>query len=66
MNFILATILVVGALVFTPLWRSSNPLVPADSKAALGDSTPDQAGRLPQNGKRTRADLQLYGVGGLS
>ena len=40
MNFILATILVVGALVFTPLWRSSNPLVPADSKAALGDSTP--------------------------
>lgn len=40
LNFILAAILIVGAFVFTPLWRSSNPLVPDASKTALGDSTP--------------------------
>jgi hypothetical protein len=39
-NWLLAIIIVGGALAFTPLWRESNPLVAPAAKAALSSDTP--------------------------
>jgi hypothetical protein len=39
-NWLIAGVLVGGALLFTPLWRDSSPFVPASAKAALSDDTP--------------------------
>jgi hypothetical protein len=39
-NWVIAGLLVGGALLFTPLWRPANPFVPATAKAALSDNTP--------------------------
>ncbi len=42
LNWAIALILVVGALVFTPLWREANPLVPAPARVALAANTPSK------------------------
>ncbi|HEY0072103.1 MAG TPA: hypothetical protein VGE04_19245 [Chloroflexia bacterium] len=39
-NWLLAIIIVGGALAFTPLWRESNPLVAPASRTALSSDTP--------------------------
>jgi hypothetical protein len=40
LNWLFAGLLVGGAVLFTPLWRTSNPLVPASAKGALSAATP--------------------------
>ena len=40
LNLALVAILLAGAVLYTPLWRQANPLVPAHAKAALAESTP--------------------------
>ena len=40
LNWAIALILLGGALLFTPLWREANPLVPAPARVALAASTP--------------------------
>jgi hypothetical protein len=40
MNWLLATLIVGGALAFTPLWRASNPLVAPTARAAVSGDTP--------------------------
>jgi hypothetical protein len=40
LNWAIAVILVGSALIFTPLWRTVNPLVPTAARSALSDSTP--------------------------
>jgi hypothetical protein len=40
LNWLIAGILVGGALLFTPLWRPTNPFVPASAKDALSSETP--------------------------
>lgn len=40
MNWLLATLIVGGALAFTPLWREANPLVAPAAKVALSADTP--------------------------
>lgn len=42
LNTTLAAMLVGGALLFTPLWRQANPLVPTPAKVALAADTPVQ------------------------
>jgi hypothetical protein len=43
MNWVIAILLLGGALLFTPLWREANPFVPATAKAALAEGTPTDA-----------------------
>jgi hypothetical protein len=40
LNLALVALLLVGAVLYTPLWRQANPLVPAYAKEALAESTP--------------------------
>ncbi|HYP21087.1 MAG TPA: hypothetical protein VEY08_13520 [Chloroflexia bacterium] len=40
LNWLLATIIVGGALAFTPLWRESSPLVAPTARAAVSADTP--------------------------
>jgi hypothetical protein len=40
LNWILVIMLAAGALLFTPLWRTSNPLVPEASKGFVAEDTP--------------------------
>ncbi len=40
LNWVMAILLVGGALFFTPLWREANPLVPQSAKASVSDATP--------------------------
>ena len=40
MNWLLAAIIVGGALAFTPMWREANPLVAPAARAALSADTP--------------------------
>lgn len=42
LNTVIAVMLVGGALLFTPLWRRANPLVPTPAKVALAADTPTQ------------------------
>lgn len=39
-NVMLMVMIIGGALLYTPLWRESNPLVAENSKPALAESTP--------------------------
>ena len=39
-----------GALLFTPLWREQNPLVPAPARAALSPGTPTNLAQFLQGG----------------
>lgn len=41
LNWVLVVLLVGGALLFTPLWRTVNPLVPQASKGYLAEGTPE-------------------------
>src|SRR5207253_3869610 len=50
LNWIIAVLLVGGALLFTPLWRPYNPVVPPKSVPALSEDTPvELASFLKQN-----------------
>ncbi len=50
LNWLLATIIVGGALAFTPLWRAGNPLVAPSDKAVVSAGTPTKlADFLEQN-----------------
>jgi hypothetical protein len=40
LNLGLVVLLLAGAVLYTPLWRQANPLVPAYGKEALAESTP--------------------------
>lgn len=40
LNWTIALVLVGGALIFTPLWREVNPLVPAPARGPLSATTP--------------------------
>jgi hypothetical protein len=44
LNWLIAIVLLGGALIFTPLWRPANPFVPEESKAALAKDTPKALG----------------------
>jgi hypothetical protein len=50
LNWVIAGLLVGGALLYTPIWRASNPLVPAPARGALSELTPvELAGFLKEN-----------------
>jgi hypothetical protein len=40
LNWLIAGLLVGGALLFTPLWREANPFMPAAARSAISESTP--------------------------
>ena len=40
LNWLIAIMLVGGAVLFTPLWRPANPFVPPNATSALADNTP--------------------------
>lgn len=42
LNWAIAVALMAGVLVFTPLWRAHNPLVPRANAGALSDDTPSK------------------------
>ena len=50
LNWAIATILLGSALLFTPLWREANPLVPAPAKVALSVSTPSKLSAFLKEG----------------
>jgi hypothetical protein len=49
-NWLIAGVLVGGALLFTPLWRESSPFVPASAKAALSEDTPVELAAFLKDG----------------
>jgi len=49
LNWGIAVILVGSALLFTPLWRQANPLVPAPARVALAPSTPENIATFLKN-----------------
>jgi hypothetical protein len=49
LNWGIAVILVGSALLFTPLWRQANPLVPEPSRVALAPSTPEKLATFLKN-----------------
>lgn len=49
-NWVLGSILVGGAMLFTPLWRPVNPLVPVPSKVALAPDTPTKIADFLKSG----------------
>jgi hypothetical protein len=51
LNVALAVMIVGTALLFTPLWRQANPLVPAPAKAALAASTPSKLAEFLKKGE---------------
>ena len=50
MNWLLAVLIVGGALAFTPLWRVSNPLVAPAAKSALSADTPVKLAEFLKSG----------------
>jgi hypothetical protein len=50
LNWAIATVLLGGALLFTPLWREANPLVPAPARVALSASTPSRLASFLKDG----------------
>ncbi|MGA7733086.1 MAG: hypothetical protein WCD37_17650 [Chloroflexia bacterium] len=50
LNLALVAILLVGAVLYTPLWRQANPLVPAHAKEALAESTPAKLAAFLKSG----------------
>jgi hypothetical protein len=50
-NWLIAGLLVGGALLFTPLWRQANPLVPAPARAALSAETPTKLAQFLGKGE---------------
>ncbi len=50
LNWAIATVLLGGALLFTPLWREANPLVPAPAKVALSAATPSKLATFLKEG----------------
>ena len=66
LNWAIATLLIVGPLVMTPLWRPANPLVGEEWHLRPGKQHTHKAGRLPETSEASRAYFQLYGMGWLS
>ncbi|HKP52318.1 MAG TPA: hypothetical protein VJ183_06665 [Chloroflexia bacterium] len=50
LNWAIATVLLGGALLFTPLWREANPLVPGPARVALAASTPSKLASFLKSG----------------
>ncbi|MEA2576297.1 MAG: hypothetical protein QOH93_3595 [Chloroflexia bacterium] len=50
MNWLLAILMVGGALAFTPLWRPSNPLVAPAARTALAPDTPTKVAEFLKTG----------------
>lgn len=46
LNWAIMALLIGGALLFTPLWRTYNPLVPPASRTALHSDTPVEIGEF--------------------
>lgn len=59
LNWAIAVLLVGSALLFTPLWRPVNPLVPAKEVGALSESTPVELARFVKE-KQPPAPLFNY------
>jgi hypothetical protein len=49
LNWGIAVIMVGAALLFTPLWRQSNPLVPTPARVALSPTTPEKLATFLKN-----------------
>ena len=49
LNWGIAVIMLGSALLFTPLWRQDNPLVPAPARVALSPSTPEKIATFLKN-----------------
>lgn len=49
LNWGIAVILLGGAVLFTPLWRQINPLVPAPARVALSPTTPEKIATFLKN-----------------
>jgi hypothetical protein len=50
LNWVIAGLLLGGALIFTPLWRGANPLLPAPARVALSASTPSKLAAFLKGG----------------
>jgi hypothetical protein len=50
MNWLLAILMIGGALAFTPLWRAANPLVAPAAKPALAAGTPVELAEFLKSG----------------
>ncbi len=51
MNWLLAVLMIGGALAFTPLWRAANPLVAPAAKPALAVGTPVELAAFLKSGR---------------